>query len=592
MMDENRTARVLTSWLTMKNKDYEVTLRVNPDPGPPGGGLLTWRTPLKPCEPRTWRPSLQPDLGHSVVPVSEVIAVTSSTSSTSTTGSSRRRRRSSRPQTSWSWKKMTQRDEEDSPHAFTVSYAERQAAWRFREVTFVCPEEALCHLWVTTLTQHIRALANRPRRLLVYINPLSGKRRGETIFHHKVAPLFSLANITTHVIVTEHANHARDHLQTEAELRNYDGVVCVGGDGMFSEVMHGLVWRTQNDPGHAHRHPDQALIPTTLRIGIIPAGSTDCICFATVGANDPVTSALHIIVGDAQPLDVCSVHHNKRFLRYSVSLLGYGFYGDVLSDSERKRWMGPARYDFSGLKVFLGHRFYEGTVSFLPASDSLGSPRDRTLCRTGCVVCQYNRPLEGKEEKNKMEESNDATWRSVRGRFLAINAVSMSCACPRSPQGLSPAAHLADGTTDLILVRKCSRRAFLRHLLRHTSKEDQFDLSFVEVHRVRSFRFTPLFCQSDSEPDLQEVLLEKEVQEKEVQEKEVAGSQAKRILGQICRKHPACCRTTSCSSCWNCDGEILPHAAIQVRVHRQLIRLFARGIEEKVLDDITTSCAI
>lgn len=47
-------------------------------------------------------------------------------------------------------------------------------------------------------------------------------------------------------------------------------------------------------------------------------------------------------------MDVCSVHHNNTFLRYSVSLLGYGFYGDVLTDSERKRWMGPARYDFSG----------------------------------------------------------------------------------------------------------------------------------------------------------------------------------------------------------------------------------------------------
>lgn len=47
-------------------------------------------------------------------------------------------------------------------------------------------------------------------------------------------------------------------------------------------------------------------------------------------------------------MDVCSVHHNDTFLRFSVSLLGYGFYGDVLTDSERKRWMGPARYDLSG----------------------------------------------------------------------------------------------------------------------------------------------------------------------------------------------------------------------------------------------------
>lgn len=50
-------------------------------------------------------------------------------------------------------------------------------------------------------------------------------------------------------------------------------------------------------------------------------------------------------------MDVCSVHHNNTFLRYSVSLLGYGFYGDVLADSERKRWIGPARYDLSGTQA-------------------------------------------------------------------------------------------------------------------------------------------------------------------------------------------------------------------------------------------------
>lgn len=118
--------------------------------------------------------------------------------------------------------------------------------------------------------------------------------------------------------------------------------------------------------------------------------------------------------GDSQPIDVCSVHHNNTFLRYSVSLLGYGFYGDLLIDSERKRWMGPTRYDFSGrqpaqeeaeesispalvelssgdgfcasvvgVKTFLSHHYYEGTVSFLPVTDNLASPRDKLKCRSG-----------------------------------------------------------------------------------------------------------------------------------------------------------------------------------------------------------------
>ncbi|XP_037538985.1 ceramide kinase [Nematolebias whitei] len=308
--------------------------------------------------------------------------------------------------------------------------------------------------------------------------------------------------------------------------------------------------------------------------------STDCICFATVGSNDPVTSALHIIVGDSQPMDVCSVHHNSSFLRYSVSLLGYGFYGDVLTDSERKRWMGPARYDFSGLKTFLTHHHYEGTVSYLPARGIMGTPRDAARCRTNCVVCQHNgqkaSQRAGKYETDETSDcDNDGEWRTVRGKFLAINAASMSCACPRSPKGLSPAAHLADGTTDLILVRKCSRFNFLRHLLRHTNKNDQFDLNFVEVHRVVRFRFTPRHCQSDS--DLELDLLE---------------NGKRQIFSQICRDHPACGCAPAYSS-WNCDGEILTHTAIDVRVHCQLIKLFARGIEEpQVFEDFSNPCAI
>lgn len=47
-------------------------------------------------------------------------------------------------------------------------------------------------------------------------------------------------------------------------------------------------------------------------------------------------------------MDVSSVHHNGALLQYSVSLLGYGFYGDIIRDSEKKRWMGLIRYDFSG----------------------------------------------------------------------------------------------------------------------------------------------------------------------------------------------------------------------------------------------------
>ncbi|XP_029009857.1 ceramide kinase-like isoform X2 [Betta splendens] len=554
---ERPSRLLLLSELRVRNAAHSVSL---------SRSLLTWKRRGSSPLYHPFRPS-----SCHIVPVSEIISVREEDEEN---GSGRR--------DDGSWKKIKERDVKDCRQAFTVLYVERsgQHRWRCAEVTFTCSDTTLCQRWISNIREQLAAIASRPRRLLVYINPFGGKRQGKRVYEQKVAPLFLQAGIFTDVIVTEYANHARDHLRTEAELKQFDGVVCVGGDGMFSEIVHGLIWRTQIDGGVDVNCPDEALLPCSLRIGIIPAGSTDCICFATVGTNDPVTSALHIIVGDSQPMDVCSVHHNNTFLRYSVSLLGYGFYGDVLTDSERKRWMGPARYDFSGVKMFLTHHYYEGTVSYLPARGILGTPRDTARCRSGCVVCQRNgQLLSERAERYETDEGPDGEtereWRTIRGKFLAINAASMSCACPRSPKGLSPAAHLADGTTDLILVRKCSRFDFLRHLLRHTSKDDQFDMTFVEVHRVRRFRFAPRHCQSDSD-------LELDLQE----------NGKRQIFSQICRDHPACGCAPSYSS-WNCDGEILTHTAIDVRVHCQLVKLFARGIEEPaVFEDLTNPCAI
>ncbi|KAL2102260.1 hypothetical protein ACEWY4_001428 [Coilia grayii] len=557
--------RLLLSRLWLQNRVYDVTLN---------SVVFAWKEtePNKKRAPGSNWNTCKAAGSHSV-PVCEIIAVQE------TAEKSQKRKNVGK------WHRVPRSPEESyQPPAFTVFYVERtrQHRWRCRSVTFHCPDWGLCQQWIQTIEEQLSLLTYRPKRLLVYINPFGGKQQGKRIYEQKVAPIFSRASISTDVIVTERANHARDHLKTEADLKKYDGVVCVGGDGMFSEIVHGLIWRTQSDSGVDQNCPEETLVPCDIRIGIIPAGSTDCICYATVGANDPVTSALHIIVGDSQPIDVCSVHHNNTFLRYSVSLLGYGFYGDLLTDSEKKRWMGPTRYDFSGVKTFLSHHYYEGTVSFLPATDNVSSPRDKFKCRSGCHVCQHSEhpPPEDKQMCNEKEEEDSVlesghkdVWRVIRGKFVAINAVSMSCACPRSPKGLSPAAHLSDGTTDLILVHKCSRLDFLRHLLRHTNKNDQFDHSFVEVHRVRQFRFMPKHQEADSELDL----------------RERGGGRG--LFGQICRDHPACSCTPTHST-WSCDGEMLPHTAIQVGVHCQLIKLFARGIEDQpVFEDSTGVCS-
>jgi len=38
-------------------------------------------------------------------------------------------------------------------------------------------------------------------------------------------------------------------------------------------------------------------------------------------------------------------------------MAAYGFFGDVMQDSEKLRWMGPKRYDLSGFKKFMSNRY-------------------------------------------------------------------------------------------------------------------------------------------------------------------------------------------------------------------------------------------
>uniref|UniRef100_A0AAY5L0W9 DAGKc domain-containing protein n=1 Tax=Esox lucius TaxID=8010 RepID=A0AAY5L0W9_ESOLU len=479
---------------------------------------------------------------------------------------------------------------EDADREFTVFYVKRTSSrssggflWSLGRTQFSCPSRGLRDQWVTQLRLALKTHSpSRPHRLLVFINPFGGKKQGRDIYQSLVAPLFELAGISCHVV----ANPVS--LPTDCF-----GVICVGGDGMFSELLHGVIGRTQQEAGLSEHDPTLTLQSCDLHIGIIPAGSTDCVCFATMGVNDPVTSALHIIIGDSQPLDVCSVHYRSSLVRYAVSLVGYGFYGDVLAESEKHRWMGPLRYDYSGAMVYLSNRSYAGIVQYLPADPQLSNPRDNTRCLSGCSVCSKSTERLFPHSPNasslysshfsQFGSDSEGKWVSVEGRFRAVSLTCMSSSCPRSPLGLSPSAHLADGTADLIIVRDTHPLGFLTFLHRHTTTQDQFDLPFVEVHRVKAVRFSlPPGAEDDEDEEAVKDGVLAEEDEAPIQsgsKQHLAGvtsyrrQKKKALCGLCCSKAPSV-------SVWNCDGELLPHTEILCRVHCQLVRLYARGIED------------
>lgn len=92
---------------------------------------------------------------------------------------------------------------------------------------------------------------SRPKRLLLFVNPYGGKKRALQIYDGAVKPIFQLAGIDASVVISQRSNQIRDFIMTQS-LEHFDGIVCIGGDGTFSEVFNGIIFRTIKDLGKCY----------------------------------------------------------------------------------------------------------------------------------------------------------------------------------------------------------------------------------------------------------------------------------------------------------------------------------------------------
>ncbi|KAE8703474.1 Ceramide kinase [Hibiscus syriacus] len=500
-------------------------------------------------------------------------------------------------------------------HTFQKSKSQ-PCLWILAAYTFGHKDLQTCQMWVNKISGSLHKEVGRPKNLLVFVHPLSGKGNGRNTWE-TVAPIFSRSKINTKVIVTQRAGHAFDVMRstTNEELNSYDGVLAVGGDGFFNEILNGylssrhkapfppvpsdfldalgndnnplvnitteadsesrntkesdplLSGSAHNESGFSHlrtndgslsldQQIEYSLPYQRLRFGIIPAGSTDAIVICTTGARDPITSALHIILGKRLCLDVAQVVRWKTtstskiepLVRYAASFAGYGFYGDVITESEKYRWMGPKRYDYAGTKVFLKHRSYEVEVGYLAvesekdSSTSDGSrmlsksrslkrkKSERIICRANCNVCN-TKPVYSPSKSTPAtpySSAQETKWLKSKGRFLSVGAAIMSNRNERAPDGLVADAHLSDGFLHLLLIKDCPHALYLWHLTQLAKKGgNPLNFDFVEHHKTPAFTFTSI------------------------------GNE----------------------SVWNLDGELFQAHKLSAQVFRGLICLFASGPE-------------
>ncbi|UJR29327.1 hypothetical protein I4U23_010539 [Adineta vaga] len=306
--------------------------------------------------------------------------------------------------------------------------------------------------------QCLSKLKNRPRNLLVFINPECGKGIGNSVYEEQVSPLFEEMNITVTTIYTERANHARDYIK-ENSLDEYDGLISIGGDGMFSEICHSLLLRKAEQTGLDLNDSNTRLIPPDLRIGVIPAGSTDAVAFGTTGHNDVMTNTLQIIVGESLLTDITTIHNERGFVRFMATMFTYGFFGNIIEQSDKWRFFGPLRYTLAGIVQFLRNSSYNIDLTLTQASN--------------------------KSDQIKRQ-----------GHYETIICLNMPCRCDKSKFGMSPTVHLADGSFDVILVKHSWRLQFLRFLHHIANNSGAIErLSTVERFRATEVCLHPIINQ-------------------------------------------------------------------------------------------------
>ncbi|KAG8099666.1 hypothetical protein GUJ93_ZPchr0013g34700 [Zizania palustris] len=354
------------------------------------------------------------------------------------------------------------------------------------EVVVEMESEEAAATWGDAMRDHLASLG-RPKRLLIIVNPYGGKRGGRRIFQTEVLPLIEAAGILYTMQETKHRLHAQE-IAHSLDLRKYDGIVCVSGDGVLVEVVNGLLQR--EDWKTAIKIP----------LGIIPAGTGNGMAQSLLhlaGESFSVSNAvLAIVRGHKRALDVTSVVQGKiRF--FSVLMLTWGLVADIDIESEKYRWMGSARLDIYTLIRVVNLRRYNGCVLFVPAPgyEGFGHPVEQiTSCKSNgdSTGVQGDRSNDCDDETcayaDPSIDETDLEWRSLDGPFVSVWVSGVPFAS--EDVMAAPEANFGDGYLDVAIIKDCPWSVVLG-LVFQMRDGSYVKSPYVEYFKVKALRIEP-----------------------------------------------------------------------------------------------------
>lgn len=208
--------------------------------------------------------------------------------------------------------------------------------------------------------RHLATGITKERKLLVVVNPKSGpKRNAASVAENTVLPILEQAHCDCEVRTTMYADHARE-IAGEVNLKDFDGIVLLGGDGIIHETLNGM--------------PNTRDIP----IGIIGCGTSNGVASSLTHArNEPhgvLSNALRIAKNSIREASISEIVIDGEHKYLSMLTFAWGIIAEIDIESELLRCLGSTRYDIWGVLRTATLRRYPAKLTYSQSTDITDNP--------------------------------------------------------------------------------------------------------------------------------------------------------------------------------------------------------------------------
>ena len=318
----------------------------------------------------------------------------------------------------------------------------------------------------TSPSQNHLSVAPRPKRFIVFVNPISGQGYATSIWKNEVEPMMTQSGAEVKLVITQYANHARDIME-DFDPSAYDCIMTVGGDGMLFEIINGLSARSKGDGEHILRSVSVAPIPGGTGNGLVKSILHECGEELSV-----INSVFMALKGHPESMDLSYVETSSRSYR-SFLLLGWGLISDIDLLSERLRCLGELRLHLAAVYFILKKRLYRGRLSIFTGETSHPQSCHQSLAS----LPPFNETI-----------TESKGWEVIDDYFLFIWIVQTSHVSASVYSG--PGVTSNDGMFTVYVVTEMSRFEILQLLL-VMDTGDHVNHPKVKTFKCTAYRIEP-----------------------------------------------------------------------------------------------------